>query len=122
MRFYGAVIRVKDIERCRAFYIEALGLGRPAVDSNFWIEFELPPVGPVLALEQTAAAANQPSGGRTAWCLHVDDLGKFSKRLQQHGVVPQESHILPTGAEALVFADPEGNLLMAVGAQDKPES
>ena len=38
---FGVVIQVSNLELCRAFYRDVLGLGAPVMDSSFWVEFRL---------------------------------------------------------------------------------
>ncbi|OPZ29570.1 MAG: Glyoxalase-like domain protein [Lentisphaerae bacterium ADurb.BinA184] len=110
-RFYGCVIRVLDISRCRAFYANVVGLGQPVLDSNFWVEFEVVPGGMVLALEQSQNVRPQEGicTGNVAVCLEVLDLYGFRQRLVSHGCGPQATSTLPSGQAALTFLDPEGN-------------
>ncbi len=116
LRFYGAIIRVRDLHRARVFYSDVLGLGTPAVDSNFWIEYEPAPGRPVLALEQSGSAVGSEPG-RVSWCLEVDDLSAREERLRQHGVRMHGVRDLPTGRRVLFFLDPEQNPLALITRQ-----
>jgi catechol-2,3-dioxygenase len=116
-RFYGAVVKVRDMDRCRAFYANVIGLGEPVIDSNFWVEFEVVPGAMVLALEQSNSVPEDPAergGGQVAWCLEVEDLTAFRQQLAGQGCPPQSKTALPAGPETLTFLDPEGNAFMAV--------
>lgn len=120
-RFYGAVIAVSDLDRCRAFYEHAVGLGAPVVDSNFWVEFELVPGQMVLALRKLGAVAESgrhchaDRSSSVAWCLNAHHPGEYQTRLIRHGCYPQAASILPNGMEALTFHDPEGNPFVILG-------
>ena len=121
-RFYGAVVAVHDLDRCRAFYEHVLALGQPVVDSNFWVEFEIVPDQMVLALKKVGLMDQheQPErqnqcAGSVTWCLQVQDLAAIQTRLLHHECYPQAASILPNGMEALTFHDPEGNPFTILG-------
>ena len=40
-KIFGVVVRVRNLELCRAFYRDVLDLWTPLLDSNFWVEFRL---------------------------------------------------------------------------------
>lgn len=115
-RLYGSVIRVHNLERCRAFYTRVLRLGEPVLSTNFWVEFELAPGPMVLALQQVNSVPEVPAAttGNVLCCLQVDNLGEFRRHLCEHGVQPLPTEELPVGPEFFRFHDPEGNPLMAL--------
>jgi len=117
-RFYGAILRVASLEDCRRFYRDAVGLGPPVVDSNFWVEFECPSTGMIIALEQNPAAqaAAAVACGSVGVCLETKTLSTFEKRLAEHGVHPQRKARLPSGRQALFFLDPENNPFVVIQA------
>lgn len=120
-RFYGAVITVADLETCRAFYRDVLGLGPPVVDSSFWVEFEVVPGQMVLALwhrPQNERDNTHVGESHTAWCLEVADCDELTSRLEQHGRSPTGSTTLPNGARTLTFQDPEGNPFVVLQKPD----
>lgn len=106
---YIALIQVNDLPRVRAFYTKALSLGAPIVDSNFWVEFEIPDSG-TLILEHTKAHAGDGVKRGVSWLLHTDDLAGKIKDLEKHGVRPLRPPFRVPGKECATFADPEGNL------------
>jgi len=108
-RFYGAVVRVADMARCRSFYSEVVGLGKPVVNSNFWVEFELVPGGMVLALQQSSGTSRSQAVANVAWCLAVPDLAAFRERLTELGCGPTNSTVLPSGVSISTYLDPEYN-------------
>ena len=115
-RFYGAVVRVTDINRCRTFYAQVLGLGDPVVDSKFWVEF-VPCAGRmVVALEKVDAQETSGGDQGTAVCLQVSDLDAFIDRLREHGGAVEAATTLVSGRKAVRFRDPERNPLLAVQA------
>lgn len=119
-RFYGVILRVKNLNRVRPFYIHILGLGNPVVESNFWVEFEDPASRLIIALQQSGNAAKQSNGeadGNIAVCLYVDeDFAGFKKKLAGHGISNVRKIELASGRTGLSFSDPEGNRIVAVPA------
>ncbi len=116
-RFYGAVIRVADLEKCRQFYRDVVGLGPPVVDSSFWVEFECPETHLIVALEQgpaTVKTTEAPRRGNVGVCLETRNLAAFDQRLAGHGVHAQRKARLPSGRMALFYLDPEGNPLIVI--------
>lgn len=117
-RFYGAVLRVANLEDCRRFYRDVVGLGPPVIDSNFWVEFECPGTGMIIALEQNPAAQATSTlvCGTVGVCLEAKDLSTFEERLARFGVHPQRKTRLPCGRQALFFLDPENNPFLVIQA------
>ncbi|NOY82418.1 MAG: hypothetical protein GXP31_15570 [Kiritimatiellaeota bacterium] len=115
-RFYGAVVRVADLEKCRQFYRDVIGLGTPVVDSSFWVEFECPESRLIVALEQDPAAekTTEKTRGSVGVCLETEDLAAFDRRLARHGIHTQRKARLPSGRPALFYLDPEGNPVIVV--------
>ena len=116
VRFYGAVISVRNIDRSRAFYNKVLRLGEPVVSTNFWVEFEIAPGEMVLALRQSNSVVESPETdkGDTSWCLCVENIEEFRQHLREHGVQPTPIESLPVGKQIFRFRDPEGNPITAV--------
>ena len=116
IRFYGAVIRVRNIDRSRAFYCNVLRLGAPVISTNFWVEFEVVPGQMVLALQQNNNAAECPQAekGDIQWCLWVKDIEEFRRHLRSHGVQASPISSMVVGKEFFTFRDLEGNPLMAI--------
>jgi len=116
-RLYGAVIRTRNLDAMRRFLSETVGLGNPVVNSNFWLEYEMADGGMVLVVErdETATSSTGACSCNLAWCLSVEDLDAFEKRMTDQGYGPEGATDAPSGARALLFRDPEGNPFMAVG-------
>ena len=106
-RSYGVVINVDDLGRARHFYKEVIGLGAPVVDSNNWIEFQMPN-GLILGLQHQAKASKEKAGS-TLWVLFHDKYDEVKERLSSAEVKPLKVPAPPLGMRAEVFADPEGN-------------
>jgi hypothetical protein len=118
LRLYGAVIRTRNLDALRRFLSEVVGLGPPVVDSNFWLEYELSEGSMVLAIEHDQTAIpprDEDECTNVCWCMCVDNLEDFEKRMSERGFGPEGARDTPTGGRALVFRDPEGNRFMAIG-------
>lgn len=112
-QFAGIVIRVEDMELCRAFYRDIIGLGAPVMDSSFWCEFAIND-SVSLCLEQITPGESLPDPStRSAWILKVDDLEVFTERLSCYGYISENTSADRFGYIVRIFADPEGNLFYA---------
>ena len=120
-RLYGAVIKVHDMDACRAFYEQVVGLGTPAVNSNFWVEFEVGPGQPLLALMLIHGADEAAAGGRSGVtsCVQVDDLDAYRERLLDGSVPPGPIAELDCGHRYLTLRDPEDNGVTVIEARAK---
>ncbi len=106
---FGVVIKVRNLEQCRAFYRDVLDLGAPVMDSNFWVEFKICDQTS-LYLEKAEWEDEIPqSQGRISWVYKVDDIDDFISRMKAYGfdaVVTNEDKV---GFALYRFKDPEGN-------------
>jgi len=118
-RFYGAVVKTRHLDAMRRFLTETVGLGEPAVNSSFWLEYEVVVDGMVLVVEkdETAASPSPESRRNVGWCLSVDDIVKFEQRMTDNGFGPEAETEAPSGQKMLVFRDPDGNRVMALGRE-----
>jgi predicted enzyme related to lactoylglutathione lyase len=106
---YGVIIRVENLDLCRAFYRDVLELGPPISDSNFWVEFRLQR-DISLVLERVGKGEKLPVGrGRIAWLYQVPDLSQVAARLKEGGCEPISEEQERLGFRVVMFADPEGN-------------
>jgi predicted enzyme related to lactoylglutathione lyase len=106
---HAVVIKVQNLNICRAFYRELLELGAPVMDSNFWVEFKIG-ASASLVLEQIVTGEIVPEGrGRISWLCMVEDLEKMIKKLKENGYDPISEEIDLLGMKTLQFCDPEGN-------------
>jgi predicted enzyme related to lactoylglutathione lyase len=102
-------VPVKDMERAKRFYSEALGIQSPNLDSP-WPEFETGNVSLYLIDPTAIGGEFQPT--RSAIALRVPDVAEARARLEEEGV-EFEGDILDTGVcHMAFFDDPEGNALM----------
>jgi len=106
---HAVVIKVQNLNICRAFYRELLELGAPVMDSNFWVEFRMGP-NASLILEQIIKGEIVPEGrGRISWLCMVDNYDKMISKLKDNGYDPVGEEIELIGMKTLQFCDPEGN-------------
>ncbi|MBO5803266.1 MAG: hypothetical protein J6R64_05950, partial [Lentisphaeria bacterium] len=89
--FSGIVIRVKDLDLCRSFYQNVIGLGMPVMDSSFWCEFNINGDSS-LYLEKADKDETLPvSGGRIAWMLQVDNIQAFAATMEKSGYTQEHT-------------------------------
>ncbi len=72
---------VDDMPRARAFYEALFGLTAGAIDSEYFVEYDLPDGG-TLALARDPSAAREPSGGAM---FGVTDSEASIARVEQLG-------------------------------------
>ena len=109
--FHGVIIKVQNLDVCRSFYRDMLGLGAPVLDSNFWVEFKLQD-GVSLILEQILEGENIPSGqGRVSWLYRPAELDALKTRMKAHGHEPVKLEYERLGNRVIVYKDPEGNFI-----------
>jgi len=115
-RHYGVVVDVQNIDRLRSFYYHILELGDPVVESNFWVEFQDPESGLIIALNQTGSASvnKEEKSEHTTFCIQVKELERCKRKLSKHGVKDVHEGSLPNGYRFVSFSDPEANRIMAI--------
>lgn len=102
------VILVENIDICRYFYRETLGLGEPELDSNFQVIFRLSESA-VLVLEQCGANYLEHSSGACRFVLDFPDPAALILRMQKNGT-PLVEDFNRYGKKTLRGIDPEGNV------------
>ena len=106
---HAVVIKVQNLNICRAFYRELLELGAPVMDSNFWVEFKMGKSASLI-LEQIVTGEMVPEGrGRISWLCMVEDFEKMTDKLKDNGYDPINEEVDLLGMKTLQFCDPEGN-------------
>ena len=114
------LIRVTNLETCRAFYRDILGLGAPMLDSNFWVEFQLGNTS--LCLEKADWSEKlPPKSARVSWMLTVESLENFSTMMQKYGYAEGTDSSDRLGFPVKIFADPEGNPFYVTERKNNPE-
>jgi len=114
----GVVLIVQDLDRCMAFYRDALGLPVTFSDPvSFAFQLEdqdfvlLTVPAAVEMMGEQAVSLNQEAGHRMFLCADVEDVDAAYKTLTAKGVAfikpPKDQ---PWGLRTAYFADPEGNL------------
>ena len=108
--FSGIVIRVKDLDLCRSFYQNVIGLGMPVMDSSFWCEFNING-NSSLYLEKADKDETLPaSGGRIAWMLQVENIQAFAATMERSGYTQEHASADRMGFVVYAYRDPENNL------------
>jgi len=106
---HAVVIKVQNLNICRAFYRELIELGPPVMDSNFWVEFKMGE-NASLILEQIVTGETVPEGrGRISWLCEVNDFNYMIKKLKENGYEPIDENDEILGMKNQQFCDPEGN-------------
>lgn len=108
-------IYVGNMSVMRKFYEETLKLSAPVVESDMWMEYELP--GAHLALHQgdpRMMDSQNVSQNRVRFSLEVDDIETFSKELKDQGIVFTFGPKKDFGSYLAEFKDPEGNLIRLI--------
>ena len=129
-KIFGVVVRVRNLELCRAFYRDVLDLGTSLLDSNFWVEFRLG--SSRLCLEkiewEDESAPKEDQGGESSssssgisWILMVKDLEDFANRIAAYGYAAESKACDSFGFSLLRFRDPEGNPFL-VSAERTPNA
>jgi predicted enzyme related to lactoylglutathione lyase len=105
---YGVIVKVENLNACRAFYRDILNLGAPVLDSNFWVEFKISKSSSLI-LEKAAKGEKLPAGrGRISWMCVVDNLEETEQRLRENGYEPisEEKRL---EIRVVNYCDPESN-------------
>ncbi len=108
-------IYVKDLGTMKEFYGNTIGLGKPKVESDLWVEYELS--GSNFALHQgdpLVLDGIDPSENSVKFCFEVDDIEAAAAELKGKGVkftVEPRNDFKSLIAE---FKDPERNLIRIV--------
>lgn len=107
-------VYVQDLAASRKFYENALGFGKPVIQSKFWIEYELPGGGSHFALHAKDAAffVGQDRSKHAMKCsFEVEDIHAYTAQLKSRGVrflyEPRKEY----GFWLAEFLDHEGNHL-----------
>ena len=107
---YGVIIKTHNIDACRAFYRDILGLGAPVIDSNFWVEFKLQEDVALVLEKIPEGEPVSAEHGNTSWMLRLENLETVISRLKEHGYEPLKTDCERLGIKVNAFKDPEGNI------------
>jgi len=104
---YSLVLRVRDMQKCRAFYRDTLALGTPVLDSSFWVEFQMCDGGKLCleAIEPKTVLARQESS--PVWMMEAEE--ELIEQLTAYRL-PQQKTPSILGYNVTAFRDPEGNV------------
>lgn len=105
-------VYVRDMARAKHFYSETLGLGKPLVDSKFWVEFKLPDGDTHFALHHSDKhPRGEGATGAFKLSLEVHDILKCAAQLKERGVRFHYEPRKEYGFWLAEFEDMEGNAL-----------
>ena len=104
---YSLVLRVRDMQKCRAFYRDTLGLGTPVLDSPFWVEFQMCEGGKLCleAIDPHTVLARQDSS--PVWMMEVEE--EIAEQLSYCSLPEQKTPSI-LGYSVKAYRDPEGNV------------
>jgi catechol 2,3-dioxygenase-like lactoylglutathione lyase family enzyme len=100
------VYPVSDLEKGKAFYRDALGLGEPRMLHDRWAEFDVGAT--TFALATGGESLGMPAGSAFGVGFEVDDFDATLKRLKEKNVQLDEPFEAPT-CRACFAKDPDGN-------------
>ena len=119
-RINAVFIYVNDMKTMRDFYESVLGLKSPIVETELWVEYELP--GAHLALHQGDAYVLQQADAKkntVKFSLEIDDIQTYCDRLHVKGT---QFSFLPRrdfNSWLAEIKDPEGNLIRLIQYDEK---
>ena len=102
------VLLVENIDVCRYFYRESLGLGEPILDGTFQVVFALDEKCR-LVLEKCAMPYLEHSSSACRFTLCPDDPESMLKSLRESGITPSDGFDR-SGRKIYCASDPEGNV------------
>ena len=103
------LVRVSNLDSCRSFYRDVIGLGSPVMDSGCWVEFRSGGVSVLLEKCEWGERV-PPASGRVSLMLTVDSIEAFSKRMTDAGYPEGADSADRFGYRVKCCSDPEGNL------------
>ena len=106
-QIYSLVLRIRDMQKCRTFYRDILGLGTPLLDSPFWVEFQMGETGKLcLELVDTLPSAEEKHNV-PVWMMEADE--ELPEQLSMYRLPEQKTPVI-LGYSVTAFRDPEGNV------------
>lgn len=114
-RINTVFIYVQDMKKMRDFYSGVLELGKPVVETETWIEFDLP--GCHLALHKgdpSMLEQSQSSQSKVKFSMEVEDIEKVCEELKSKNLKFTFGPKKDFGATLAEFLDPEGNPLRVI--------
>jgi len=103
------VIRVRNLDACRNFYRDILGLGEPAADSGFAVSFAVSPAL-LITLERSEAAYLERASAAQTWCIAVEDVAEVCRKITEAGYPEPVDAVRFGRAGCLRGEDPDGNV------------
>jgi len=114
-RINAVFLYVADMAVMRNFYENTLKLGKPVVETDLWVEYELE--GSNLALHQgdpRVLAQHDATTNTIRFSLETDDLESLHRELAEQGVAFSFAPRTDFGSYLAELMDPEGNLIRVI--------
>lgn len=112
---FSLVLRVRDLQKCRAFYRDILALGAPVLDSPFWVEFQMCSGGK-LCLEAVESEIGSGTENGPVWMMEAEE--DMLEQLSPYRLPEQKTPSI-IGYSVAAFRDPEGNVFyLSVSSKD----
>lgn len=108
---FSVVVKVNDLDTCRAFYRDLLDLGEPSIDSSFAVRFTLSDDF-CLILEKVSAPFLEHASAATCWSFECSDIPALSKRLDDCGYAPLTPLRGSCRTDFYRGRDPENNVFL----------
>ena len=106
---FGIVIQVSNLELCKAFYRDVLGLGAPVTDSTFWVEFKLDAHASLFLEKSDVLDSGAGKRGHISWIYRTEDPESLKETLASYGYITQKVSTDQIGFPVYRLHDPEGN-------------
>jgi hypothetical protein len=100
---------VENLDLCRAFYRDILGLGAPVMDSSFLVEFKLDAHSSLFLEKSEVLNAATASSSRISWIYKTEDPDSLLDILASYGYIPNRIPTDRVGFSVYHLRDPEGN-------------
>ena len=118
---FGIVIQVSNLELCKAFYRDVLGLGAPVTDSTFWVEFKLDAQASLFLEKSDVLDTASIKHGRLSWIYRTADPEGLKETLAAYGYVTQKVSTDQIGFPVYRLHDPEGNPFFIASADNESQ-
>ena len=109
---YQIIILAENLDTCRYFYRETLGIGPVIADSNYRVVFALTPELS-LVLEKCTVRYPEHASAATRFAFECDDVPALKARLEKDGGTLSDPFEW-LGRTAFRGSDPEGNVFIVI--------
>ena len=110
------ILMTENIDVCRYFYREVVGLGEPELDSCQQVVFRLNEKS-VLVLEKSELPCMEHSNCSIRFALEIKDLPAMEQRMKEYGLAMSDG-FGRLGRAVRRGIDPEGNIFQVFAASN----